>query len=193
MKFLSLAIISALFFSCSSGKKPREFKLEYEVVNASNKIEPDWIEDVDTYKGQKNYRYFVAESDNATKRLCLKSSEARATAVIAGEVLQDIQSDYAEVTRQNEDKEVEQFFSESLRQLIQTQVSGIRVVKQYWEKRKFKADEDGESKVTYACYTLVGITDKRLDKAIKYAQNQALGKVEPSLKEELEKKFSEKK
>ena len=190
MKKLIYILLLLSVYSCSSSKKPRDFKLEYEVVNASNRIQPDWIEDVSKYEGSKGERYFVAESENAIKRLCIKSSTARASSVIAGEVAQEIQNDYTEVTRQNEDKEVEKFFSETLRQLIQTEVSGIRVINQYWEKRKFAEDDKGASKVDYRCHSLVSISESRLDKAINLAQKKTLMVVSPSIKAELEKKFS---
>ncbi len=171
--FLSLAFV----VSCSSSKKPREFKLPYKVVNASDKIEPDWLNNAEKYEDKKKgINYFVSSAEHATRRLCMKSSEVRASAAIAGEVAQEIKSDYTEVTRE-EDEETITFMSESLRQVIQTEVSGIKTVLQYWEHRKFEEDENGITKVDYACYTLVGIPEKRLGKAIKLAQKKALSMI----------------
>ncbi len=192
MKLLLVAIIGLTFFaSCSSKKKPRNFELPYKVVNASDRVEPDWLSNASKYEDkQKGMNYFVSESEHATKRLCVKSSEVRATAAIAAEVAQEIQSDYTEVTR-DEDSETIKYMSETLKQVIQTEVSGIKTVLQYWEQRKHNEDENGMSKVNYACYTLVGIPEKRLEKAIKIAQKKALGMVkEDSIREELEKKFN---
>lgn len=188
--YLVLTFVTFFAVSCSSSKKPREFKLPYKVINASDKIEPDWLNNAQKYEDKKKgMNYFVSSSEHATKRLCIKSSEARASAAIAGEVAQEIRSDYSEVTRE-EDEETVRYMSESLKQVIQTEVSGIKTVLQYWEQRKFEEDENGITKVDYSCFTLVGIPEKRLSKAIKLAQKKALSMVpNADVKAKLQAKF----
>ena len=183
MKKNLLLLLLLFITSCgSTGNKPRDFEVEYKVINASNRTEPMWITDINKFKGEKGIRYFVSESEHAVKRLCVKSATARANATIASEVKQHIESEYSEVTREDEDRNIEKFYSESLNQIVNTKVSGIRVVNQYWEKRKFESDKDGGSKLQYSCFTLVSITEKRLEKAIKLASNKYKKVIKESLK-----------
>ncbi len=194
MKKIFLVLLSLTFIiSCSSTKKAREFDLDYKVLNASHKVEPDWLEDADGFKeGDKSYHYFVSQSENRNRRLCVKSATARSTAVIASEISQEIANDYTEVTSLDSDSEEVKSFHETLTQSIKTKVSGIRVKKQYWEKRQKQKEEVLEGNPYYACYSLVGIKEESLQSAINFARQTALAKMKnQEQKEELRKKFEE--
>lgn len=169
-------ILMALFvflFGCSSTKKepePREFKKDYEVVDASNGVIPSWIDaptTADSGSEIQAHRYFVSESKNSSKRLCMKSSQARASAKIAGEVAQFIKNSYAEGTQGGGDEEVTQYMEESLAQEAQTFLVGASVHKTYWEKRRFKQELGAtEDETSYNCYALIKMPRKLLEKAV---------------------------
>lgn len=188
-KAIVLSIVLFSFVSCSSSKKAREFNVDYKILNASHKIEPDWLEDADGYKGEKDYHYFVSQSENKNRRLCVKSATARSTVVIASEVSQQIANDYTEVTSMDADSQEVKTFHETLTQSIKTKVSGVRVKKQYWEKRQKEKDEKLVGSPYYTCYSLVGIKEEALQRAIKFAQESALKQVSGEQKEELREKF----
>ncbi|MFG1482311.1 hypothetical protein ABMA79_13735 [Halobacteriovorax sp. HFRX-2_2] len=190
-KFFSFFLISIALISCASGKKAREFEIDYKILNASNKIEPDWLESADNYKGDKDYHYFLSQSENRNRRLCVKSATARSTAVIASEISQEIANDYTEVTNLDEDSQEIKTFSETLTQSIRTKVSGVRVKEQYWEKRQKMKDEKLIGDPYYTCYSLVGIKEDTLQRAIRYAQEKAIAVAKDSHKEELRQKFED--
>ncbi|HLT23273.1 MAG TPA: hypothetical protein VKZ84_07510, partial [Bacteriovoracaceae bacterium] len=52
----------AVLVSCASGSKERTFKKQYEVIDASAKQTPSWIDDPvkaeKIAKDKKNFRYF---------------------------------------------------------------------------------------------------------------------------------------
>jgi hypothetical protein len=178
MKKLSILLVALVLTACgSSKKKPRDFELEYKVVNASDRVEPDWLNDASKYDGKSNFRYFSSESEHAVKRLCVKSATARAIATVASEVEHEVRNEYTEVTREDEERNIEKFFSETLKQIVQAELAGVRVINQYWEKRKFLPNKDGGQKVTYACYTLVGISDKDLEEAKKISKTRFKAKI----------------
>ena len=138
--------------SCSSSKKAREFEVDYKILNASTKIEPDWLEGTDKLNTDKSYTYFVSRSENRNRRLCVKSATARSTAVIASEVSQAIANDYTEVSSLDSDSQEVKNFHESLTQSIRTKVSGVRVKQQYWEKRQKLKDGKLTGPTYYTCY-----------------------------------------
>lgn len=191
LRLVTLLALLNTVLSCSSGPKEREFELDYKVLNASQKVEPAWLQDIKKYEGDSGYHYFLSESENRNRRLCIKSATARSTAVIASEVSQEISNDYTEVTSlDNDSQEVKTFF-EKLTQTVRTKVSGVRVKEQYWEKRQKKSGEELTGTPYYTCYSVVGIKEETLDRAKKAAQEKALTLAPSDKKEELREKFEE--
>ncbi|MEH0860017.1 MULTISPECIES: hypothetical protein [Halobacteriovorax] len=191
---IRLACLLALLLtitSCSSGPKEREFELDYKVINASQKVEPVWLEDIKKYEGDSGYHYFLSQSENRNRRLCIKSATARSTAVIAAEVSQEISNDYTEVTSLDNDSEEVKTFYEKLTQTVRTKVSGVRVKEQYWEKRQKKSGEELTGSPYYACFSVVGIKEETLDRAKKAAQESAIVLAPSDKKEELREKFED--
>lgn len=187
-----LAVVSSLILSsCASGPKPREAKRTYEVVDFSNAVKPQWIENPskgDSEKELKKNRYFISESEHKNKRLCMKSSEARATATVASEIAQFIKNTYGESTNSGDD-EVNQYMEESLAQEVQAFVVGAQVHKKYWELRAY-TKELGSKKdfKKYACHSLIKMNKKALAKAIKNSTNELYSAIkDPEAKENTKK------
>lgn len=176
--------------SCASAKKEakpvqqnegRVFQVDYVIQGASSREIPKWIEKPlkgDKLKQRKKHRYFVSESANKNKRLCLKSAEARATARIASEIAQFVKNTYGEST-QGGDADVTEYMEESLAQEAQSFIVGARVHKTYWEKRRYKealgAEED-ETKFT--CFALIKMSKKLVKKAIDKSTAKLYGDIE---------------
>lgn len=176
-----------LFTACSSSNNKkidtepnpnpvREFKAEFETVDASEKQFPDWVNE--PAKIEKNlderskFRYFVNESSNESQRLCEKSAEARATAHIAGEIAQFIKNSYAEATQ-----EESSYMQDSLGQEIQSFIHGSSLAKKYWEKRHYKkALGSTDEKVIYYCYAVVRMGKKDLEEAVSNAVKKMIAK-----------------
>lgn len=196
---LVTAIALSLVGCGSSAKKdepkPREFKKDFEVVDASLGLIPEWIEmpsKGDTSAEAKKNRYFVNESANVEKRLCVRSAEARATARIAQEIAQFMKNSYAEAT-QNGDDEVNEYMQEQLATETQAFVVGSSVIKTYWEKRSYKeALGASEDKVEFNCFALVKMSKKNLEKAVNSARRKLVEGIEsPEVKKKTDKALSE--
>ena len=174
-------LLAILVVSCSSKPKPREFKPTYSVVNASDGIIPNWLnepangEKEETAK--KKNDYFVSESEHKNKRLCVKSAEARATAKVASEISQYIKNFYEENASGNQDEAAVSYMNENLTQDAQAFVIGAKVYRTYWEKRKYDMEKGAaEDKETYSCNALIKMNKSSLAKAIK----RAIKKIEAS-------------
>lgn len=169
-----LSLLSVLIVSCSSGPKEREFKVTYSVVNASQKVEPNWLNEPEKgerkEKDVKKHDYFVSESEHKNKRLCVKSAEARATAKVASEISQYIKNYYEENVSGNQDEAAISYMNENLTQDAQAFVVGAKVYRTYWEKRKYDMEKGAsEDREVYACNALIKMNKSNLAKAIKRA------------------------
>lgn len=173
----------AVLVSCASATKERTFKKQYEVIDASDKAIPGWIDEPvkaeKVAKDKKNFRYFVNESSHVNKRLCEKSAEARATAHIAAEIAQFMKNSYAEATQGGADEDVTEYMQEQLANEAQGFLVGTAFVAKYWEHRAYKeelgADEDEKK---FYCYAVVKMSKKDLEKAVERSKAKLLGQIE---------------
>ena len=214
MKILKLLTLVALLglASCASKKTAepapvktdeRTFQKDYVLMGASSKKLPKWIEKPskgDTSKARKKNRYFVNESAHTSKRLCMRSAEARATARIAQEIAQFMKNSYGEATQGGADEDVTEYMQEQLATESQAFIIGSSVQKTYWERRNYKeslgADEDMKK---FTCFALVKMSKKSLEKAVKASRAKLLGAIEdPEVKtktdaalDDVAKKFSD--
>ena len=200
LKFLSLIMLSSLvlFTGCGSSEKeekdpePKEQESErrrsYIVTDYSRKEIPNWIDlphTGDKQSVRKNYRYFVAESENKNKRLCLRSSQARASATIAREIAQFMKNTYAEATQGGEDEDVTEYMQEQLAQEAQTFIVGAEAKDTYWEKRAYQKERGADSnRSTYVCYALIRMSKKNLSSAVKNSKAKLYTSIkEPEVKQ----------
>lgn len=190
-RFISIIALTGLVVSCGSKQvqeeKPREFVKDYNVVDASETITPSWIlapETGDKSSSAADNKFFVNESENINKRLCLRSAEARATSYIASEIAQFIKNSYAEATQGGESEVVSEYMQEQLASETQSFIVGSSVHKTYWEKRSYKKDLGAvENKVLYNCFALVKISKKNLEKAIENSKAKLLNSIkDPEVK-----------
>lgn len=194
----TLAILITLFalVGCGSSKKkndtpPRERKITFDLLDFSDARVPSWIDEPETGDKQtarKKFEYFVAESANKNKRLCKRSSSARATAEIARQIAQFMKNSYAESVQGGEDEDVSEYMQEQLAQESQSFVIGARVTKKYWEKRKYRKELGAEKNETlYNCFSLVKISKTNLEKAIRNSRAKLLTSIEePEVKRKTE-------
>lgn len=201
MKKLPIMLIAAsvVFGACSSSKKtevaeavkpavqaaeesaPRVFKLDYDLVDASDKVLPAWLKDptlVGDGDEKKKFRYFINESTHENQRLCERSAEARASARVAQEIAQFIKNTYSEATQGGGDEAVSEYMQEQLAQQAQSFIVGATVVKKYWEKRSYKeslgASEDA---VKFKCFAVVRMSKKDLEKAVVQSRAKLLSEI----------------
>lgn len=194
-KIFALSLASTLLLaSCGNTAKKTEeekapqvadrvFKLDYDLVEASDKQLPEWLKDPSKVEkssdDRKKNRYFINESSNESQRLCEKSAEARATAHIAAEIAQFMKNAYAEATQGGgADEDVSEYMQEKLGQEAQSFLVGVTMMKKYWEKRSYKeslgAEED---KVKYYCYAVVKMSKKDVEKAVERSRAKLLGEL----------------
>ena len=179
--------------SCASSKKEvnqveeRSFKKDYHLVDASSKVLPTWIdapEKGDKSKARAKNKYFINESSNISKRLCVRSAEARATAKIAQEIAQFLKNSYSEASQGGADEDVTEYMQEQLATESQAFVVGSSVVKTYWEKRAYKEVLGAPENISkYNCFALVKMSNKNLDKAISMSRAKLLSEIkDPEVK-----------
>lgn len=185
------------------GQEERTFQKDYEVMDASEKLIPAWVKipsRVDKKEESEAFRYFVSESSNVDQRLCEKSAEARATAIVASEITQFIQNSYSEATQGGGSEEVSSYMQEQLTQETQSFVVGASLRKKYWEKRSYKeALGAKQNEVKFYCYAVVRMNKKDVEKAVEMARTKLLKSIEaPEVKKKTEealkdvaKKFAE--
>ncbi len=205
---LTIASLLSLLVSCSSSDKVeetpppppkeegRKFHKSFVLMNASLPEVPGWIEEpqtVDSGDAQKKNRYFVAEGTHRSRRLCLRSAQARSAAKVATEIAQFIKNTYAEATQGGDDEEVTSYIQDNLAQETQSFVVGAQVMKTYWEKRSYKVSLGAEEdKIEYSCYALVRMEKKHLEKAIQDSRNKLLKSISnPEVKQKTEKILSD--
>lgn len=184
--------------ACSSSSKvekpkpvAREFKKTYVVIDASSKFYPAWVEDTkefDAADERKKNRYFLAEGNHKSKRLCLRSAEARSTVKVASEIAQFIKNTYAEATQGGDEEEVSSYIQDNLAQETQSFVVGAQVIKTYWENRRYKQDMGAEmDKVENTCFALVKMSKVHLAKAINHSRAKLLKSISnPEVKKKTE-------
>lgn len=201
-KIISMIMIAGLVVSCGSSKKEekpkeeemRSIQIDYKLQETSTgkTTPPEWIQKPskgDDSKERKQNRYFVNSSKHTSKRLALRSAEARATARIAQEIAQFMKNTFAEATQGGEGEEVTEYMQEQLAQEAQTFIIGASVVKTYWEKRRYlEAMGAEEDKTEYQAYALVKMSKKNLEKAVRQSRAKLLGEIEdPEVKKKTDK------
>ena len=184
MKLLFL-ILSILFVTVGCSRK---FSKDYEVVDASHEDIPEWItetnewaEDEDEDEFEKS-RYYVYESEPKTNRdIACKIAEVKAREKVAAEITVFIKNSFAKSTQgdaTNKDEKLSEYVSDDLAQEVQSQFVGSRLLRSYWEKRKFLKEEGaGQDWTGYTCSALVRIPKEQLNKAFKRANKKLQAQV----------------
>lgn len=185
LSLITLAVL-ALAVGCSSApkKEVRTFQKQYVVVDAATPSIPDWIDEPakasgDEEKEIKANQYFIAETNLVeSKRLCIKSAQARATSEIASQIAQVIKNDYTESTQGGTNQGVEEYMNEALANEAMAFIAGAKVAKTYWEERQYKLDLGAErDSKSFTCFALVKIPKNILDRAVENSVQKFLGQL----------------
>jgi hypothetical protein len=173
MKLTSLTLLLILSVACSS----RSLQRDYVVVDSSHQDIPEWVEDLDEWiddeqDDKKKSRYYVYTSDPKNDRtISCELAEARAGSKVAGEVSQFIKQTIAssiEGDPKSKKKALEQYIEEDLVKEVQAKLVGVKVLKTYWEKRRFQKDLGAKkNKDAYTCTKLLKISKKNLKRLFK--------------------------
>ncbi|MFW5872143.1 MAG: hypothetical protein ACOCUT_03465, partial [bacterium] len=144
--FVCLILFSVFMFGCSSEptQKPRTFEKTYKVIDAQSPLLPTWLDNPHSYaQKEKEFRYFTSSTDMVkNRRLCIKSSQTRAKSQIAGEITELIKNQYTESVEGTKSDMGENFMSEAIASEARAYLTGVQVVQNYWEKRRY-AEELG--------------------------------------------------
>lgn len=178
MRILGAVLSLLVLFSCS-----RKFHKDYQVVDASSKDIPKWVdkplewaEDEDKEQFKKS-RYYVYHSEPKNSReIACKIAEVRAREKVASEISVLIKNSFATVSEGDpnakEDK-LQEYVSDELTQQVQAQFVGSHVLANFWEKRKFLKEEGAdEDRMAYVCSALVRIPKELLQKAFDRANKK---------------------
>jgi hypothetical protein len=210
-KKLVLCIFASLFLTaCGSADKKitevaveknpnpeRVFKVDYDLVDASEKALPDWLLEPSkvekSSEDRKMFRYFINESANTNQRLCEKSAEARATGHIGAEIAQFIKNSFAEATQGGATEGASEYMQEQLAQEAQSFLAGVTIVKKYWEKRNYKEALGATENMTkYYCYVVVKMNKKDVEKAVERSKAKILGQIQaPEVKTKTDKALAD--
>ena len=158
MLVLMPVVLSLAVVSCSNKRKVQKDKLTYTLADMSTYETPDWVfDDTQIGKGDKDYKYFIGDSDNVNKVLCKKGASANATEKLVSEISQEIHSTYVSQVGDVNGK-IDAKTEANIKHQIQTKLGGVESVASYWEQKNYKkslgADED---KKVYSCYQVVKI------------------------------------
>lgn len=169
---MSLIILSG----CS-----RKFQRDYEVIDASSKDIPEWLEkapekwaeDEDEEEFKKS-RYYSYTSEAKTNRdIACKIAEVKTREKVASEISVFIKNSFASATEGDpnaKDEKLDEYVSDELVQEVQNQFVGSRVLATYWEKRKFMKEMGAKNDwAGYTCSALVRIPKDQLKKAFSRA------------------------
>lgn len=154
-KLFCLAVMAFMVVSCNGIKK------DYIVTDASYLPQPKWVKKGKYNASKKDeYKYFVSKGDNVNQRLCEKTAQARATAIVASEISNEIVDTYNNVI-DSKDIDANEVASEKLEQNIKMFLAGVENEETYWEKRKYSKELGAEQDMSkYQCYALVKMNKK---------------------------------
>ena len=169
---LRLSILCLVCYGCSSDqKRPRKFKLSYQVIDAQQAVLPQWTDHPRPWaekhdkKDIKDHRYFIYHTDLKNSRsLACKIATANATAIVAGEISQTVKESLGhgvEGDTSNTDEKLEEYVESTLTRQIQSAVVGARVHRTYWEERSYRKDLGAkQDRQGFTCAVLVKIKQK---------------------------------
>lgn len=181
-----------MFSGCSSTQSERvpeervheDIQRDYLVVDASSPVRPGWIEDAEIWSREHGrdteaFRYFAFETDiKVSRSIACSLARANATADIAREISTFIDqslvtSTYGDASIDENNPHVlglRQYVQQTLAEKVQASVSGARVVKTYWEKRRHQKELGAQRDFTgWTCAAFIQMDADQLSRLIDYA------------------------
>jgi len=184
MKKLLMALsLVALITACSS------LKPDYRVKAAKGNTDkvPTWIlkasKNDDSSRDNETHAYFAADAENANQRLCEQDAKARATAMVAERISQQLLNVFNAAVKGTA-SEASSFSSDQLKQEINASLSGVEVRETYWQRRAYLKEMGAmEDREVYYCTALVRIKNELLAKAMDAAITKMVDSVKPAQRE----------
>lgn len=200
MRFImknALIILSlfTLITSCSS----RKLKKEYTVVDSSHIEVPEWISDYEDFMEDmdtKKNRFYKFETDPKNNReIACKVAKAEAASHVAGEIqtkIKDVLTKSTEGDASEMGGKLDEYVSNTLTMDIESRLSGLKIIKTYWEKRSYKQDLGAMKDYrAYSCSVLIKISKKNIKRAISKSEEKILKMIPNKAKENVQKRLME--
>jgi hypothetical protein len=194
-KLLMSLCLVGLVTSCSS----RKLKKEYTVVDSSHTEVPEWIveyeeyiEDMDTKKN----RFYKFETDPKNNRqIACKIAKAEAASHVAGEIqtkIKDVLTTSKEGDASELGGKLDEYVSNTLTMDIESALSGLKIIKTYWEKRAYAKDLGAiKDYRAFSCSVLLKISKKSIKNAIAKSNQKILKMTPNNAKENVQKRLME--
>jgi hypothetical protein len=194
-KLLTLSILSLLVVSCSS----RKLKKEYSVVDSSHTEVPEWITDYEEYiedmDTKKNSFYKFETDPKNNRQIACKIAKAEAASHVAGEIqtkIKDVLTTSKEGDAGELGGKLDEYVSNTLTMDIESRLSGLKVIKTYWEKRAYKMDLGAAKDYkAFSCSVLLKISKKNIKRAIAKSEEKILKMLPNSAKDNVQKRMME--
>ena len=194
-KLLMLTMLLTLVASCSS----RKLKKEYKVVDASHEEIPEWISDYEEFLDDidsKKDNYYKFETDPKNNReIACKIAKAEASSHVAGEIqtkIKDVLTTSKEGDATELGGKLDEYVSNSLMMDIESNLSGLKVVKTYWEKRAYSKELGAVKDFrAWSCSVLLKISKKNIKNAMAKAEKNLMKLAPNKAKENVQKMINE--
>jgi len=164
-------VLILFLISCSSVDKHQHLKKDYKVVDASLDYRPLWLKDLKKWvkknhkKDQADYEYYIYETEPQLDReLACGLAKAKVKAPIVSQISSNVKVKFtAEKASQalgTKAKGVRSSIENKIKERVSAQVSGVKEVASYWERRKYSDSS------LYTCASLVRIKKTMVDTII---------------------------
>lgn len=166
MRFLYFLLILVIT-ACSSS---RSFKKDYVVTDASHKDIPSWLDSPNDWaqKNDKDYKkfnyYFFETEPKNSRTIACELANARASSRIAAQSSQFIKQALASsITGDPQDKSLYQYVEEDLVKIVQANIVGVKVHREYWERRNYKKELGApKDRTQFVCAVLAKISKENM-------------------------------
>lgn len=203
MKNHSIRIYAVLSFAltiagCSSGPPVQEVKVEkpqFKVLEAAPGGREMWLDTPQQWAEAKDldvktYYFYVGEARSADKRMSCEKARADVADDVAKQVVAFVDSSIARASSDttlasssgvSAESSVSEETQKISSQLSKAAINGVRVEKQYWERRDYS--EAGGAKSVYFCWVLAAV--QKTDVKAMVARANTIRLQEPGLKEKV--------
>ena len=181
-KLLLLSLSTIIAVSCSS----RSLQKDYTVLDASSQDIPEWVEDLDEWiqdeiEKPKKYRFYTYTTEAKNSRaIACEIAHARVDNKVAAEVATFIKQSFAQTKHGDPTKKnakLTEYVQDDLAKEVQAHLSGVKYIKEYWEKRKFDKELGADKNWSgFTCTKLAQVSKSNLKSLFKKAETLLLKK-----------------
>lgn len=203
MKYGSSRVFAVCSFAltiaaCSSGPPVQKVEVEkpqFKVLEAAPGGRETWLDTPQQWAEAKDldvkaYYFYVGEARSADKRMACEKARADVADDVAKQVVAFVDSSIARASSDttmssssgvSAESSVSEETQKMSSQLSKAAVNGVRVEKQYWERRDYS--EAGGARSVYFCWVLAAV--QKTDVKAMVARANSLRLQEPGLKEKV--------